>query len=142
MQHRTSISIEAPAERVWPIIMDVERWPEWTRSVTSVQKLDSGELRVGSKVRIKQPKLPPAVWQVSAIDPGRYMEWRAGGPGMKATGGHRVEPEGHGSLLTLSIDQTGLITTLLGSWLRKLTRDYVAMEGEGLKRHAEGARTR
>jgi hypothetical protein len=119
-------------------MMDVERWPEWTDSMDKVEKLDTGELQVGSKVRIKQPRLPAAVWQVSAIEPGHYMEWRASGPGANAIAGHRVEPEGAGSRLILSIEQGGVMSTLFGWWLDKITKRYVAMEAEGLKRRAEG----
>ena len=71
MHLEVSTSISAPAERVWATIIDVERWHEWTASITGAEKLEPGELKVGSKVRVKQPKLPSTVWTVTSLEPGR-----------------------------------------------------------------------
>ena len=35
--------LDAPIERVWAAIRDSERWPEWWRSVVSVEKLREGD---------------------------------------------------------------------------------------------------
>ena len=34
---------DAPIERVWDAIRDSEKWPEWWRSVVSVQKIRAGD---------------------------------------------------------------------------------------------------
>jgi len=52
MRYTVSADIAAPAERVWAVLSDVERMPAWTSSMTSVERLDPGPLRVGSSVRI------------------------------------------------------------------------------------------
>ncbi len=69
---------------------DVERWPEWTPTVDSVERLDEGRIHIGAKTRIRQPKLPVAIWEVTELDEGEYFEWVSNAPGIKTTGGHRV----------------------------------------------------
>ena len=34
MEQRTSIDVAASPDRVWEVLVDVERWPEWTDSVS------------------------------------------------------------------------------------------------------------
>ncbi len=58
----TTIDISASADRVWSVMSDIERWHEWTASITSVERLTSGALGIGSKARVRQPKLPPAMF--------------------------------------------------------------------------------
>jgi uncharacterized membrane protein len=77
-----AIEITAPSERVWQVMSDVERWHEWTASIKSVRRLGSGAFAVGSRVLIRQPKLPPAFWKVVAIEPGKSFTWISASPGV------------------------------------------------------------
>lgn len=139
MKVEQETTIAAPASVVWSILSDVERWPEWTASMTSLRLLD-GELRVGARVEVVQPKLPKAVWTVSRLDEGGRFDWTADSPGVSTFAYHAVEPTATGARAKLGFDQTGPLAGLFGLLLGKLSRSYVAMEMAGLKERAEATR--
>ena len=139
MEEETTVTIAASPEAAWAVLTDVECMPELTASMTSVEKLDPGPLRVGTRVRIRQPKFPPVVWTVTEyVDDERFV-WEATGPGVRTTGTHEVTRAEGGSRLRLHIHQAGLIGALIGRVSRGLTRRYIGMEAAGIKRRAEGA---
>lgn len=134
----TTIEIDAPAERVWAIMSDVERWHEWTPTVTSIKRLDDGPLAMGARARIRQPKLLPAWWKVMAFDPGSRFVWTTKAPGVLVTADHRVDAIAAGrSRATLSIAYSGPFGPLV-AWLTLGINDrYLGLEAAGLKRRAE-----
>ena len=134
------IDIAAPRDHVWAVMSDVERWSEWTASVSSIERLDQGPFRVGSRTRNRQPRLPPAVWTVTALEPGRSFEWQNTAPGIRSVASHRVEAVGeHASRVTLSISWSGRLAPVFRRLFGKLSRRYVEMEAQGLKRHCEAS---
>jgi uncharacterized protein YndB with AHSA1/START domain len=132
-----SVDIDAPPERVWQVMTDVEKWPEWTVSVQSLKRLDSGQFRVGSRARIKQPKFLPALWEVTQLDPQRSFTWVTRSPGVIASGKHRVERTTKGSRATLSVAYGGLLGGLVARVLGGLTDRYLMFEAAGLKQRSE-----
>jgi len=136
---KRTVNINAPPERVWTVMMDVERWPEWTESVKSVERLDTGEFRVGSKAKLKIRRSPNAnVWTVTELTPNRSFTWETNSGGVKGTATHIIEPDASGSKVTLIVDLSGIVATLFGPMIGGQSRKNVEMEAEGLKRRAEG----
>ena len=133
-----SIEIAAPADVVWQVYSDVERWPEWTRSVSSVRLLEGAPLAVGSVAEIRQPKLPKLRWTVTELAPPRSWAWTSVSPGSRAVGRHEVTALGPSrARADLSIEQAGPLGALVGRLIVGLTRRYLAMEAAGLKSASE-----
>lgn len=136
------LSIEAPADVVWDLTVDVEGWPALTPTITSVERLDDGPLRVGSQARVKQPAQRAAVWTVTRFDEGERFEWEAEVLGTTMVGRHVVTAEGPHSRNTLQIEMTGWSAPLLGALAGGRIRKAIATENEGFKRAAEGSAAR
>lgn len=137
MRNETTVDVDAPAEVLWAVVKDVESWPKLTESMTFVERLDGGPLREGMRVKVNQPKLPPATWKVTELVENERFVWRARGPGFTTTASHEVIRDGEKSKLRLSVEQSGLLGGVIGRVGKDLTDRYIAMEAAGMKRRAE-----
>lgn len=136
----TRVDIAAAPEDIWAVLVDVERWPQWTDSMSEVRLLGEGPLAVGTRVRIKQPRLPPTVWEVTSMEPLHSFSWTAAAAGMTTVADHRVTSTSTASgpvTVTLTIRRSGALAPLVDLVLGGVTRRYVSMEAEGLKRRCE-----
>jgi len=123
---------------VWTVLSDLERWPEWTASITSIERLDEGQLRPGSRAEVRQPRLRPATFVVTEVDPARGFTWVTRSGGVTATARHDFQPVPAGTRVTLAVEFTGLLGGLVGRLYGPLTRRYLRLEAEGLKARSEG----
>ena len=136
------VEIAAPPDRIWSVLADIDRWPEWDPVVTSLQRLDAGAFGAGSRARVTQPRLPKNVWQVTQFQPGSAFVWETKSPGARTIAEHWIIPDPtnpKSSVVILKIKQTGLLAALFRPWIAKMTRQYVEMESQGLKRRCESA---
>jgi uncharacterized membrane protein len=138
LDFRIAVDINAPPDRVWAVMRDVESWPEWTPTVKKIRRLDKGSLAVGSRALIWQPKLLPAKWRVTELDDSRKsFTWETRGPGMRLQARHWVEGAGNTSRATLSIQFSGLLGPLFARLTRNLNDRYLALEAKGLRERSE-----
>jgi uncharacterized membrane protein len=132
------VGVRVTAQHLWTVLTDVEHWPEWTPTMTSVTRLVDGPLAVGSRVRIKQPKLGTMVWTVTELLAGQSFVWRATRPGLMMEAGHRVTPLADGTVqLTLSVAQSGPIGRLVEPLTKAMAQRYAQLEAEGHRQRAE-----
>jgi len=140
MRFEKSIDIDAPQQRVWDVLTAIEAWPQRIETVDSVELLTTAPIANGSRLRLKQPKLPEGIWDVTAWDAPSYFEWRQKGGGTTSVAGHRVDALGEGrARLTLTLDMRGLLIPIMLLFYKKLTNEYMNLEAEGMKRAAESA---
>ncbi len=133
-----SVEIDAPAQLVWQVFSDVERWPEWTASVTKLVARDGTGLAVGKRFAIKQPGMSKLVWKVTEIDPGSSWTWVQRSPGVRVSARHWVIPQPDGrTLVRQQLDQGGLLGALVGRLMTKKTQRFLDQEARGLKARSE-----
>jgi hypothetical protein len=109
-------------------------------TVDTVELLTPPPVTTGSRVRLKQPKLPEGTWEVTVWDAPSYFEWKQKTGGITNVAGHRVEALGtERSRLTLTLEMRGLLIPVIGLFYRGLTNRYIGLEAEGMKRAAESA---
>ena len=129
--------ILAAPEIVFAVLCDVERWPNWTPTMTRVRRLEGGIFGVGSRAELEQPKLKTTVWTVSEFVAGRNFTWTTRSPGVHMTAAHVVETHVSGCRVTLTIDVRGWLQGLVTALYGRLINDYVTTEARSLKSHCE-----
>ena len=138
MRFERSVDIDAPQQRLWDVLSAIESWPQRIETVDTVELLTPAPVAKGSRVRLKQPKLPEGTWDITVWDVPSYFEWTQKTSGTTSVAGHRVEALGEGrSRLTLTLDMRGILIPIVILFYRKLTNDYINLEAEGMKRAAE-----
>jgi len=133
MRIEHALEIHAPPERLWALTARVEDWPRITPTVTSVEALDDGALRVGSRFRLKQPGQPPRVWTVTTLEPGRRFAWSTRLLGCTMTGIHELQATDAGTRNVLRVELTGWSAGLVGFLLRVPIARAIARENEGFR---------
>jgi uncharacterized protein YndB with AHSA1/START domain len=83
----------APPQRVWELLTDVERWPEWGPSVRAV-RCSHRRIELGSKGKVRTALGFWVPFVITELVPGSYWAWKVAS--IQATG-HRVEPLETGS---------------------------------------------
>lgn len=140
MRFEQSIDIDARQQRVWDVLGDLEAWPQRIETVDVVELLTPAPVGEGSRVRMKQPKLPEGIWEVTVWDAPSYFEFRQQSGGVTNVAGHRVEALEEGrSRLTLTLEMRGLLVPVVALFWKGLTNRYMTLEAQGMKRAAESA---
>ena len=141
MEISGTITIAAPAERVWAILTDFGAYAQWNPFLEQA----SGSAVVGSRLTIRfhppgsrATTLRPTVL---SADPGRELRWRGRVllPGLLDAVHHfTIEPDGPNRVkFTQHETFSGLLLPLFGATLRNGERGFAAMN-QALKTRAEG----
>ncbi|MEU7903579.1 SRPBCC family protein [Actinoplanes sp. NPDC049118] len=140
MRFEKSVDVDARQQRVWEVLSDLEAWPRRIETVDVVELLTPAPVGAGSRVRLKQPKLPEGTWEVTVWDAPAYFEFRQRSGGVTSVAGHRVEALEEGrSRLTLTLEMRGLLVPVVALFYKGLTERYLTLEAQGMQRAAESA---
>jgi len=129
MRYETSTTTTAEPARLWAVVADVEKWPEWIEVYEEVRRNQAGDLTLGDSAHVKQKGLAGGDWTVTELEEGRVFAWESRQPGVRIVGRHLVsaEPTG-GSRLTLQLEMSGWASGIVGLLTGKKARAYVDLE--------------
>jgi uncharacterized membrane protein len=140
MADSMSLAIDAPLEAVWDVLSDVEAWPGWTPTVTSVRPLSGGpgtDPALGADYELEQPRLPKVVWEIAVWDPPSRFDWVSRAPGVITEASHDLTSMGDQTTVTLTITRSGLLAPVINLLYGRITREYLATEAASLKKRVE-----
>ena len=112
-----SVDIAAPPDRVWALVGDVTRMPEWSPELRRLRLLGRGPVRPRSTL-LGVNRRGWAAWPTSStvtrLEPGRAVAWRTRESG--ATWTYELEAADGGTRLTgrRDLPRFTALTTLLG----------------------------
>ena len=128
-----NITTSAHVEDVWQVLADVEHWRDWTPTVIEIKPLSNSGLTVGARYRVVQPKLTPAIYEVTECVPNQTFTWVHKVPGGVLIADHRLFPRNGATEVELSFTSQGLLANLVGKMFSKIISDAVALEAKSLK---------
>lgn len=130
MHSSTALTSGAP-DAAWALVGDVRRWPHWLPTVSRVTPLapDAPDA-VGARYDVRQPRLRPATWEITELEPGRSFTWVATAPGVRTTATHVVERTGDGTSITLGIRWEGPLAALIELLYGRLAQRYIETEAQ------------
>ena len=131
----------ASPTQTWRALIDITDWPRWTPSYKSIERLDDGPVVVGSRARVRQPRLAAAIYEVAEVDEGQNFTWTSNAAGVRTVARHRLVPTSDGGTrIELAAELSGWLAGPVKAFLGRRIQRYVDLEANGIKAAAEAAR--
>src|ERR1700733_8511699 len=135
-QFEASITIDQPPEKVWAVLTDTAKWPEWDPFCDGIE----GKLALGSKIKAFTKLSPGRAFPVKVAElvPNERMVWSGGMPlGLfKGERTYALERAGSGTKFTMREVFSGPMLALIGKTIPDMTEAFGAF-AKGLKSRAE-----
>jgi hypothetical protein len=133
---RTSVINAVPGD-IFKVLMNFGQWNQWTASITEMSILDNDRPGVGARIKVLQPKLPPAIWTITEILPDKSLTWEKRSFGLVMLSEHLVVTGNNGTSVTIRMTYQGVLAGLFYMLTHSLTGRYMTMEIDGLKRECQ-----
>jgi hypothetical protein len=135
-----AIRIDATPDRIWSILTDAARYPEWNPTVTRIE----GQIAPGERIALYVTASPGRAFPVTvtAFQPPRRMVWRGGMPLGLFTGTRTftLTPEADGRVLfDMREIFSGLLAPVMARVIPDMQRAFETFAA-ALKRDAERER--
>jgi len=131
------VTTAAGPELVWRVLADVEHWRDWTPTVVEIKPVGSTPMQLGAQYRVVQPKLRPAIYEVTELIPNQRFTWEQKLPGGALIADHRITSREGATEIELSFVSEGLIANLVASFFWKMIAQYVATEARSLNSYCD-----
>lgn len=137
-----ALDVSAPAERVFGLLDDVARTPEWLERCSGIERLSDGPNTAGTKLRYsyrEAGRTGTMDGEITAHEACRHLAMRYTDAMMDVTVDFRVDANGAGTLLRhrIAIAPKGLLGRAASPIIRRRLPDQTVAAMMKLKRLAE-----
>ena len=125
------VDIDAPMSVVWGLMADLESWPTWTPTMTSVRRASG--TGVGATYEVRQPRMPASTLVIDEWIDGTSFTWSSRERAASLSAHHVLADDGRGgTIVTLSIDLSGPLSAIVWLLWGRMIRRYVDTEAAAL----------
>ena len=137
MKFSSSVVIDAPPERVFSLVDNLEEWPQWIPSIKRIEKLSDGPLKEGSQIRVtaKSGVTVKLLMTITEFVPGRRGVMQGKVLGVRMTRYYTFESVEGGTKLTAGGEVSGILAFLIRRGGQRVSDEIV----RAAKRKVEGS---
>ncbi len=136
-EFKTEITIDQPASKVWAVLTDTSKWPQWDPFCDRIE----GDVKLGGTVKAFTKLSPGRAFpvKVTELTENKQMVWSGGMPlGLfKGVRTYSLEPAGEGTRFTMHEVFSGPMLALIGRTIPDMSEAFDKF-AEGLKARSEG----
>jgi len=140
MKFSSSVVIDAPPEKVFSLVDNLEEWPQWIPSIKRIEKLSDGPLKEGSQIRVtaKSGVTVKLLMTITEFVPGQRGVMQGKVLGVRMTRYYMFESvEGGRTKLTAGGEVSGILAFLIRRGGQRVSDEIVW----AAKRKVEGSPT-
>lgn len=136
MRFASSIVINAPPEKVFALVDNLEDWPRWIPSIKKIEKVSEGPLKEGSQIRVtaKSGVTIKFLMTITEFIPGQRGVMQGRVLGTRMTRYYTFERIEQGTKLTAGGEVKGPLAFLVRRGGQRLSEEIV----QAAKRKIEG----
>lgn len=115
MRFSSSVEINAPVEKVWTLVDNLEEWPQWMPSIKKIARVSEGPLTVGSQLSVtaKVSRLTVnLLMTITEFVPERSVVMQGKALGTNLTRFYTLEPVNGKTKVTVGGEVSGLLAWL------------------------------